>query len=209
MTYGARIRRWPTVVLAVAFVVLFLASAFGAAGIIKIQAGGTAVNPVTAAPENGSSLQGPSSHLSAADCGWCSGAAQVTCQIQWTLGTVATLGVYALIGPGCDYSSSSADVTLTNLINSEIAANNTAISSGDFLNITNAEVANLNATSQELLSYFESRSESIVPYFLNTSWSSTVYDQIAIDSGLVPAIEGMELAFAHQQFQDWNATAAT
>src|SRR5208282_2113898 len=90
------------------------------------------------------------------------------------------------------------------------AAQNVLITLANYLNITNSGFANLNATSQELLSYFSDRAEAIVPYFLNfTTWNATMYDQIALLSGLVPTLEGMNLALGQQQFQDWNATLRT
>jgi hypothetical protein len=104
------------------------------------------------------------------------------------------------LGPGCNYmtantqwSSGLSEYVLTTALY-------------NYLNITAAGVANLNASAQELLSYFEDRAQAIVPGFLNQTWTPQLYDEIAIDSGLVPAIEGMELAFGEQQFQLWNAT---
>lgn len=129
------------------------------------------------------------------------------CNLALSLGPV-DIATYTPLGPACG-DLAKFNPTVLNSINAHVAANNTAISTGDFLNITNAAVANLNATVQELLSYFEDRAESIIPYFLNQSWTQQIYDEIAIDSGLVPAIEGYELAYAFQQFQDWNATAQT
>jgi hypothetical protein len=90
-----------------------------------------------------------------------------------------------------------------------VAAQNIATTLDNYLNITNAAVANDNATFQELLSYYEDRAEAIVPYFLNGTWNTSVYDQIAIDSGLAPSIEGIETAIADQEYQDWNATATS
>lgn len=97
-----------------------------------------------------------------------------------------------------------------NFENAGVAANNTVISLYDFLNITASGTANLNATMQELLSYFENRAEALVPDLLNvTGWNNTLYDFIAVESGLVPALEGYETAFGQQEYQDWNATAQT
>jgi hypothetical protein len=110
---------------------------------------------------------------------------------------------------GC-FASSTSGSTASNAPNENVAAENVMIYLNDSLNATNAETAIINATFQELLAYYESRAEAIVPYFLNmTTWNSSLYAQIAIDSGLVPSIEGVETAFAGQQYQDWNATASS
>lgn len=96
-----------------------------------------------------------------------------------------------------------------NLANQGVAEANIATTLYNYLNITAAAVDNLNATTQELLSYYESRAEAIVPEFLNYTWNSTVADIVAIDSGLAPAIEGVAQVIAQQQYQAWNATAAS
>jgi hypothetical protein len=118
-----------------------------------------------------------------------------------------TLG-FSAFGPGC-LSSGTGIPGVPAGLSEAVAAKNIVTTLANYLNITAAEVANLNATMQETLSYFEARAESIVPYFLNQSWSQNVSDSIAIDSGLIPAIIGMETALSHQQYEDWNATAAS
>lgn len=93
---------------------------------------------------------------------------------------------------------------------SELATmKNLLIMMGNSVNQTASAIANLNATSQELLSYFENRAEALVPYFLNVSWNESTRAQLAIDSGLVPAIEGLSMAYSYQMFQDWNATVTS
>jgi hypothetical protein len=86
------------------------------------------------------------------------------------------------------------------------AAQDIIIANANVLNLTAAQATIYNATSQELVSYFADRAEAIVPYFLNHSWNSTVYDEIATDSGLAPALEGILTALGEQEYQDWNAT---
>ena len=118
---------------------------------------------------------------------------------------MANSPVLILFGPGCGFTSSAPSVNV-NTANAMAAAQDLMITLYNYLNITNSEVASLNATFQELLSYYEARAEAIVPYFLNVTWNNTIADLIATYSGLVPSLEGLETAFAQQQFQDWNAT---
>ncbi len=113
-----------------------------------------------------------------------------------------------IFGPAC-LSSTANDNQAINTANANVGSENIVISLFNYLNETNAATANLNATFQELLSYYEGRAEAIVPYFLNQTWNQTTYDQIAIDSGLVPSVEGVDTYIAHQQYQAWNATAGS
>lgn len=76
----------------------------------------------------------------------------------------------------------------------------------NYLNQTASTAAIMNATVQELVSYYADRAEAVVPYFLNQTWSNVVYDKIATYSGLVEALQGMKSAIAEQEYQDWNAT---
>lgn len=119
---------------------------------------------------------------------------------------LAATSAFGLLGPGCGYAASYAAWEAFATSSESSSAKNIMTLLANSLNITNAFVANLNATMQELLSYYEGRAEAVVPYFLGDKWNLTTYDQIAIDSGLVPAIEGMVMAFASQEYQDWNAT---
>lgn len=114
-------------------------------------------------------------------------------------------------GPGCNMvktSSNSYQMIPDNVPNAEAGAADITQAFFNYMNITNSEVANMNATMQETLSYYENRAEAIVPYFVSSNWTQQVYDQIAIDSGLVPSIEGATMAFGLQQYQIWNATAS-
>ena len=122
----------------------------------------------------------------------------------------STFGYYGevIFGPGC--SIGTINIGPINSANAGVAAQNTVTLNANLLNITNSEVANLNATMQELVSYYENRAEAIVPFFLNaTAWNASVAAQVVIDSGLVSSLEGIETAFAAQQYSDWNATANT
>ncbi len=142
----------------------------------------------------------------------CPGATWMVCAVQaptsWNCEFVSllTLGVF---GPGCGYDEASAAWQGFATSSIETSANNTMTGLGNALNITAASTANLNATMQELLSYYEGRAEAIVPHFVALSWNQSTQDQIAVDSGLVPAIEGMDMALASQVYQDWNGTAHT
>lgn len=116
------------------------------------------------------------------------------------------LSAFGQFGPGCGYAVANAaweafagQVALNSSRNIMTLFNNA-------LNITAGSVANLNATMQELLSYFEGRAEAIVPFFIGLPWNETTRDQIMTYSGLTAAIAGMELAFATQLYQDWNGT---
>jgi hypothetical protein len=115
---------------------------------------------------------------------------------------------YERFGPGCGLTAQ--QTVPINLLEAHAAANNTMYALANALNQTNSEAANLNATFQELLSYYENRAEAIVasPFILNQTWNASLADQVAIDSGLVPSIEGVELAIAEQEYQDWNMTAS-
>ncbi len=110
--------------------------------------------------------------------------------------------------PGCDTSNSAAWEAWAAAVELDTMQNLLTLAGNSF-NHTAAEIANLNATAQELLSYYEGRAEALVPYFLNVSWNESTEAQLAIDSGLVPAIEGLALAYANQQYQDWNSTVAS
>jgi hypothetical protein len=110
------------------------------------------------------------------------------------------------LGPGCWYALASQQWQAYVAASALASAKNLMTLLFNGLNATASEVANLNATMSQLLTYFEGRAEALVPGFLTQAWNQTTYDQIAINSGLVPAIEGMEMAFATQFYQDWNAT---
>jgi len=118
--------------------------------------------------------------------------------------SIVTVGIF---GPGCGYTEGQAAFNAFTTSVELTDAKNLIHLLGDSLNITAAGTANMNATVQELLTYFEGRAEALVPVFLSLPWNETTIDQIAIDSGLVPAIEGMATAFASQEYQDWNGTA--
>lgn len=117
------------------------------------------------------------------------------------------ISLFSIVGPGCEHL-----VDLSQfgpVATAQDTATNIMTALGNYLNQTASTAAIFNATAQELLSYYANRAEAIVPYFLNQTWNATTYAQIAIDSGLVPAIEGMKLAIGQQEYQDWNATLAS
>jgi hypothetical protein len=136
---------------------------------------------------------------------------QVEC---YTLGSGLVSPIAAtVLGPACAYAQSSqAEKAAIAAIVTQYeyqSRNNTITLLNNVLNVTAASFANINASWQELLSYFEDRAEAIVPYFLGLNWNQTTQDQIIIDSGLASAIEGIQEAMGIQTFQDWNGTAST
>jgi hypothetical protein len=120
---------------------------------------------------------------------------------------VEIIPVLLPFGPACELDLEN-QIAHLNQVNAAVAVTNLGLTTYDFLNQTAALTADINATFQELLSYYESRAEAIVPYFLNATWNTTTEDQLLVSSGLVPSLEGLEYAFGEQEFQDWNATAA-
>jgi hypothetical protein len=194
---------WATVVLSVASALLFLGGAVLSDGVAL---GSGTSGPKSTAP----AAVAPALHATPA--GWNWGNFN-SIPIPQGLACFATFagGVaqILLFGPAC-LNPSGPNLGAINLANAHVAAENIITTLSNYLNITNAETANLNATFQELMGYYSDRAEAIVPYFLNdTTWNNTIADLIAVDSGLVPSIEGVETAIAHQQYQDWNATAAS
>jgi len=128
----------------------------------------------------------------------------IACLATFTGGLIS-IGIF---GPAC-LGAQPSDTSAINAANAAVGAQNIITTLFNYLNETNAATANLNATFQELLSYYEGRAEAIVPYFLNETWNTTTYDEVAIDSGLVPSLEGVDTYLAHQQYQAWNATAGS
>ena len=163
------------------------------------QHGQTVTNPSAAAS--------PNSNLQPADCSYLN---LIGC-IPFPSGSDCSSAwgqfVQNNFGPGCASIELANEINAINAANALAESQNIIIGLGNSLNITNSGTANVNATFQELLSYYEARAEAIVPYFLNaTTWNITTYDTIAIFSGLIPSLIGIEEAIARQQWQDWNAT---
>ena len=200
-----KVRWWVPMVLGV--VAVMFGATLGAAGVVAVPQG-TSTSLQTATAPLTTNVTAPAGVVPSYVA--CPGATWAVCDVNAPISTncefvsVVTLGVF---GPGCGYSESSAawQQFATSVEATDAKNFITLLSNG--LNQSAASTANLNATSQELLSYFEGRASALVPLFLSIPWNQTTYDQIAIDSGLVPAIEGMVLAFASQEYQDWNATA--
>ena len=193
MRYRPRIRRWPTTVLSVAIVALFLASAFGAAGIVTIPSGRTAGSPpIRLAPRAAPLPSSPLAYLP-------SSLASDFCQYNFAS---VILTVYA-VGCQIGYSLGAAGVVQGSRPD---AINNTVIDLYNYLNQTASDASTFNATSQELLSYFADRAEAMAGYYVNQSWSPLVADEIATYSGFASAIEGIVTAIGEQQYQDWNAS---
>ena len=148
---------WRAVAVSISVVTVILLAALSAAGIVKLSGNGSVARPV-----DQSIIPAPSG-FTTASCDWCSQGAQITCQAAFDLGTLFTLGVYSLTGPGCGELSGSPSITAVNTANEAVSMQNIVTSLDNYLNITNSAVAGLNATFQELLSYYESRAESIIP----------------------------------------------
>lgn len=89
------------------------------------------------------------------------------------------------------------------------AINNTLIDLYNYLNMTASMASTFNATSQELLSYYANRAEAMASYYVNTSWTPLVADEVATYSGFAASVEGMVSAIGESQYQSWNATAQT
>jgi len=200
MTRIRRPVRWRAVVLSVFSVLLFVAGAVLASGVSvsfeAVRGGspgsaslGTSATATPAANGSSSWLVDPPTGT------------YVLCSVNAVLHMVS-------VDPLCSVN----DVTAWKVWAAQVEIDtmkNLLTMMGNSFNETAAEVADLNATVQELLSYYEDRAEAIVPYFLNVSWNASTIDQIAIDSGLVPAIEGMALAYGYQLYQDWNSTVVS
>jgi hypothetical protein len=194
-------RRWATVVISVASVLLFLGG--------SVLADGLPLGHGQPASTDAVHQDAPVS----------TGARDLTDGIAWppslpsdplvsTACTVTFGAVFTLLGGCAELSPSEASASLGP--SAAVAASNIRTTLYNYLNITAASAANLNATFQELLSYYESRAEAIVPDLLNYStWNNTIADYVGIYSGLVPSLEGIELAIAEQEYQDWNATVAS
>lgn len=208
-------RLWPTVVLSVTSVLLFAGASLAETGLVA--SSGTVAGPLSAFGSGGAvSNSHIKSALSGSDCasGWTFFWTFCLPQIGLPSGLTCFLPIplpivvnEAIFGPGCGVIPSS-EVAAVNLANAHVAAQNLMTTLFNYLNVTNSGTANVNATFQELLSYYESRAEAIIPYFVGQPWNQTMYDFIATLSGLVPSLEGIEGSFASQQYQDWNATAA-
>lgn len=209
---------WLRVTMSVFTVVLFIGGAILTAGVVVAKETATQVPPQSSGshtnsanlteagscftecivPITGSAIQwlfGQIPHPSPSlTCEVVAGAAPISGPLEWTL-----------IGPACESPSGGGGYNLAGL--EQAVGDNLITGLSNSLNITSSEVENVNASVAELLSYYETRAEAIVPYFLNYTWSPEVYDTIAMYSGLVPAIEGYDVAFGAQQYQDWNAFA--
>jgi len=191
--------RWAVVVLSVVSVALFLVGGLMTCGLVLGTPGG-----VDGSPKGSTGLAAPQPqppiHADGLFPQW------LSCLAAFTGGVVQLV----VFGPGCANGAGGGSAPGGPAYASElVAGQNIMTTLANYLNITAAETANLNATFQELLSYYEARAESVVPYFLNQTWSPVVADEVAIDSGLVPSLIGLETALSHQQYQDWNATAAS
>jgi hypothetical protein len=191
-------RGWIVAVLALAVVVLFLLETGLQASQSALSVAQSGSTPATAAPpyRSGGAVADP----------YVAPAFNIIPPVIENCYFYVVTHVLHISGPGCSIIGNN-ETESVDEATVAAAAESLMIGLFDFLNITNAEVANLNATFQELLSYFEVRAEAIIPGVLNQTWSTNLSDQIAIDSGLVPSLIGVEQAFAYQEFQDWNATA--
>ena len=188
-------RLWPGVVLSVAAVLLMLAMTAWTAGV--------PLAPENAAPAPAVAIVAPATNGTPS---WIVDPPPVAEWIECNVVPRFTITLFG--GPACDNGNSAAWEAWAAA--TELATmQNILIMMGNSFNHTAAEIANLNATAQELLSYYEERAEQIVPYFLNVSWNESTRDQIAIDSGLVPSMEGLAMAYATQMFQDWNSTVTS
>jgi hypothetical protein len=191
--------QWAVVVVSVAAVLLLAGGSALTYGIDQVQAASSGKDPqpgpgITAvAPAGPVHMAGSDTELSVPQ--------GLSCLLSFLGGGLQIV----VFGPGCLYGSGSHGNP--NLASEAVAADNLMTTLDNYLNITNAAAANDNATFQELLSYYEDRAEALVPSFLNGTWNQTVADEIAVDSGLVPSIEGLNAAIAEQEYQDWNATA--
>jgi hypothetical protein len=117
--------------------------------------------------------------------------------------------VYQLLGPACELDHYYYVASAVDAHNANVTAVNIITGLEDFENASAAATANVNATFQELLSYYEDRAEALVPEYLDQPWNDLTYAEILDQSGLVSSLEGLEMAMADQQYQIWNATAAT
>ncbi len=196
-------RNWPTIVLSVASALLFVGGAVLMNGLVLSSAPAPARAAPLPPPQAANASAGPHQPTL-----WNGGATPEEvaaaadppgyCTLPYG---VASLGILAL---ACaDYQQGVRDVIGPN---AATTATDIEIALYNYLNITAAETANWNATSQELLSYFADRAEAIVPYFLGVPWTPVVADEIASYSGLAQATEGVVSALMEQYWQDWNAT---
>jgi hypothetical protein len=120
---------------------------------------------------------------------------------------VAATVYFGLLGPACGYAAATSEWQSYAASVQSVTAHNLMTALYNSLNQTNSEIANLNATVQETLSYFEQRAEAIVPYFIGVPWNQSIADAIATYSGLVPSIEGMVMSYAYQIYQDYHSLA--
>ena len=189
-------RRWPVVVASVFAVLVMLGSVGASAGINSFPG-----QPVAAKSSPVASATAVSPAVHSAGC-W------VFCLplVCYT----PIIGTYLLLtnGPQCGGSSAPPAISPVNAANANITATNLIAAFSSEENEAAAAEANINGTFQELLSYYESRAESIAQNYVTQKWNNTTYAEILDESGLVPSIEGLEIGEAEQQYQIWNATAA-
>jgi hypothetical protein len=201
---------WLTAVLAVVSALLFVGGAvIGSIDWVTSAGSGSSTSPAAGSAADSRFQLAQSCEIQYVDPGApCLSPGQLTQGIDCAAAFVGGLVEIAVYGPGCLGGSGAGQGSVG--ASAAVAAQNIVTTLNNYLNITNAAAANDNATFQELLSYYENRAEAIVPYFLNaTAWNQTIYDLVAVDSGLVPSLEGVETAIAEQQYQDWNGSAGS
>ena len=195
------LRLWPAAVMSVLAVLIMIGSGVVAAGINPFPSVSASVATAPTPAVNPSAAVMPAAitpsaiNPSGAFCNWVLGA--------------QPLVIYQLLGPSCAYSALEAEVVQVDAANANISANNIITALGNYENMSAAATANVNATFQELLSYYEGRAEAIAAEYVGQNWSNLTYTTILDESGLTSSIEGMEFALADQQYQIWNATAAS
>ena len=197
--------RWAVVLVSIVAMGALLGSSVMADG---LRVGVGAGPLLTTAAPSGSASSAGDSHLSAA----CTNFYGLPCGTWPTAGEFCAAwlpgGFQGLFGPGCSMGFSQA-IAAGDAANAQVAAENVETLNANVLNVTNSGVASINATFQELLSYYENRAEAIIPFFLNNSWNNLTEAAVLTDSGLLSSLEGIITAFAKQQYQDWNATAGS
>ena len=190
-------RRWVGVTVSIAIVLIMFGAVLGAAGLIAVSPS----EPTLRSPLFPTASKGVRNVPSAL----------INDLASFLLyGCSGAFGhyTYGAIGPACN-SNSLVGAGAGNPTTRNDAINNTLVTLFNTLNLSASQTSLFNATTQELLSYFAQRAEALVPFYLNTSWSNLVYDEIASYSGLTPALEGMVSAIGQQEWQDWNASLTT
>jgi hypothetical protein len=120
--------------------------------------------------------------------------------------------VVTVLGAACfvDMTQGQPGSVTYNGLNPSAEAANVVTYGSALFNHTASEWTNINGTMPELLSYLEDRAVAEVPGFIGeTNWTTSLYDQIAIDSGLIPIVAGYTASIESQIWIDWNATINT